>query len=242
MQFDNQTPAEITFFMFPESESDEDDDDDDDDDDESEGSDTDKVNEEERQVNPDSLQYILDTLEKERAEAVHNALNPPEEPIKGGRSLTVGEARQRIAEASIPYQEKMDEARQKFVTAGTMTAEEAKAIVPAEVDGPQDYNKKSQKSDKNKDKAAKIGDSAPPRVVTDDGFPVTQAGMKLFFELNQEVYKRDQDSHNMHIYNDFSGYGVTEVLENMVGRYSIRLNNPKCYKPKQLVIPLRYIT
>ena len=31
-----------------------------------------------------------------------------------------------------------------------------------------------------------------------------------------EQLKRDQDEHCLYIYNDFSGYGVTEVMENQV--------------------------
>ena len=141
---------------------------------------------------------------------MHEALNPPHELVNGCRFMEGGEARRRIAEASNPYEEKMDEARQKFVTAGKMTAEEAKAIVPKTRD---DRKKK-------KDKNAEKGDFVPPRVVTDKGFPVTKAGMERFLEINQEVDKRDQDTHGMYIYNDFSGYGVTEVLENTVRQYA----------------------
>jgi hypothetical protein len=190
--------------MFPGPESDDDD------------SDTDEVYEEEEEVIPASLQGILDRLENERAIAVHEALNPPHELVDGCRSMYVGEAQRRIAEASKPYEEKMDEARQKFVTAGTMTAEEAKTIVPK----IRDDSKKSEKGGGKKDKDTEKGDFVPPRVVTDEGFPVTKAGMKRFFEINQEVDKRDQDMHGMHIYNDFSGYGVTEVLENTVRQYA----------------------
>jgi hypothetical protein len=35
-------------------------------------------------------------------------------------------------------------------------------------------------------------------------------------EDDDEIDKRDQDCHNMYIYNDWTGYGVTEVMENMV--------------------------
>jgi hypothetical protein len=55
-----------------------------------------------------------------------------------------------------------------------------------------------------------------PRFVTDKGFPITQGGMDRFIEIHDEIDKRDQDCHNMYIYNDWTGYGVTEVMENMV--------------------------
>jgi hypothetical protein len=92
------------------------------------GSDSDEDDEEEEEVIPGSLQDILDGLENEKAKAVHEALNPPRK--RGEPScITVGEARERIDEASKPYHEKMDEARQEFVATGKMTAEEATATV-----------------------------------------------------------------------------------------------------------------
>ncbi|KIM95732.1 hypothetical protein OIDMADRAFT_148790 [Oidiodendron maius Zn] len=195
---DNQEPAEITFVMFSAPENEDDD------------SDTDEVDKEEEEVIPGSLQGILDRLEKEKEKAVHEALNPPHELVNGCRTIEGGEARRRIAEASNPYEEKMDEARHKFVTAGMMTAEEAKAIVPNIRDD----------SKKKKDKNAEKADFVPPRVVTDKGFPVTKAGMERFLEINQEVDKRDQDTQGMYIYNDFSGYGVIEVLENTLAEFN----------------------
>lgn len=38
----------------------------------------------------------------------------------------------------------------------------------------------------------------PPRVVTDEGFPVSKAGMKKAFEIRQEVDMRDPDFHAMY--------------------------------------------
>ena len=188
---------------------------------EDDDSDTDEVDKEEEEVMPGSLQCILDRLEKEKEKAVHEALNPPHELVNGCRLIEGGEARRRIAEASNPYEEKMDEARQKFVTAGTMTAEEAKAIVP-------NIRDDSKKKDKNAEKKVFV----PPRVVTDKGFPVTKAGMERFLEINQEVDKRDQDTHGMYIYNDFSGYGVIEVLENMVCQYVQYALSPQKQPPQ----------
>ena len=44
----------------------------------------------------------------------------------------------------------------------------------------------------------------------------TRKGLDRYSYWVQESMKRDQDSFNMHIYNDWSGYGIMEVLENMV--------------------------
>ncbi|RDL36218.1 Uncharacterized protein BP5553_06830 [Venustampulla echinocandica] len=285
----NRDPVEIGFIMWePREEDDEDDTD--------EG-------EEEEEVISGSLQDILDGLENERTKASNEALNPPHEVAQGARLLSSGEIRSRVDEASAPYREKMDEARQKFVTAGTMTAEEAKLIV-----GYNDEMKKERRKakkdlqnglngvQKEKNKAIhlaldhdaadtltveeeqrriteaskpfeekmdkirgvfeqhrrltaaetkaivpNIGDDAgddgkngdgktdkdaekeafvPPRVATDKGFPITKAGIERFYEINEEVNKRDPDMHNMYIYNDFSGYGVIEVLENMLAEFN----------------------
>lgn len=227
------------------------------------------------------MQAILNGLENERAKAVHEALNPPDELNNGCRVVNVGEMRAKIEEASKPYREKMEEERQKLVKAGTMTAEEAKAIV-----GQDDETRKEKKQakknlqtllnrvEKEKIKAIdlvrargglsstekqrkvaeasrwtkserrevvtaeeartyvpNIGGEAEddgknkekeveevPRTVTDKGFPVTKAGFEKMVEINKEVDKRDPDCHDMYIYNDFAGYGVIEVLKNVVSQ------------------------
>jgi hypothetical protein len=48
------------------------------------------------------------------------------------------------------------------------------------------------------------------------GYPVTADGIEKFEWMINEQNKRDQDCHDMYIYNDFSGYGSTEMMENMV--------------------------
>jgi len=53
------------------------------------------------------------------------------------------------------------------------------------------------------------------------GYPVTNEGIEKFQWMINEQDKRDQDRHNMYIYNDFSGYGSTEMIENMVSSPSI---------------------
>lgn len=46
----------------------------------------------------------------------------------------------------------------------------------------------------------------------------TKAGKAAFTMWYGEQLRRDQDEHGLYIYNDFSGYGVTEVMENQVRR------------------------
>ncbi|KAH7391485.1 hypothetical protein BKA64DRAFT_747031 [Cadophora sp. MPI-SDFR-AT-0126] len=50
--------------------------------------------------------------------------------------------------------------------------------------------------------------------VSDLGLPVTEDGMKQCEKLDKEYSKRDQDSHGMHIYNDWNGWGMCELFEN----------------------------
>ena len=52
--------------------------------------------------------------------------------------------------------------------------------------------------------------------VSDLGFPLSEEGGELLENLDKEVEKRDQDRFDMHIYNDWNGWGISEVLENYV--------------------------
>ena len=45
---------------------------------------------------------------------------------------------------------------------------------------------------------------------------VSKKGFELLQEWNVQQAKRDQDSFDMYIFSDFSGYGTCEVIENMV--------------------------
>lgn len=53
-----------------------------------------------------------------------------------------------------------------------------------------------------------------PSEVTDKGFPISADGFENFGNMMQAQYDRDQDRHRMHISNDWTGYGTTEMLEN----------------------------
>jgi hypothetical protein len=45
---------------------------------------------------------------------------------------------------------------------------------------------------------------------------ISEDGLKVFGDLQEQAKKRDQDYHDMYIYNDFSAYGTQEVVENWV--------------------------
>ncbi|KAK0103968.1 hypothetical protein ONS96_005073 [Cadophora gregata f. sp. sojae] len=70
-------------------------------------------------------------------------------------------------------------------------------------------------TDKGKD-----GKEEQSRVVTDKGFPITLAGLEIFNHIITEQQKRDPDYHGMYIYNDYAGYGMTEVLENVLAEFN----------------------
>ncbi|KAH8586500.1 hypothetical protein B0O99DRAFT_644372 [Bisporella sp. PMI_857] len=78
--------------------------------------------------------------------------------------------------------------------------------------------------DKNQDmpKEGELLDNRCDRV-SDLGIPVSEEGMVLLEELDNEVEKRDQDRLNMHIANDWNGWGMSECFENYVGLKSATL-------------------
>ncbi len=45
---------------------------------------------------------------------------------------------------------------------------------------------------------------------------VTKKGFELTLEWQTQQAKRDQDYFDMHVFSDWSGYGICEVIENMV--------------------------
>ena len=52
--------------------------------------------------------------------------------------------------------------------------------------------------------------------VSDLGTPVSEDGMKVCERLDTEINKRDQDQRHMHIYNDWNGWAMSEVMSNLV--------------------------
>ncbi|KAF7903267.1 uncharacterized protein EAF01_006316 [Botrytis porri] len=50
--------------------------------------------------------------------------------------------------------------------------------------------------------------------VSDIGFPISQDGVELAQKLDKERDKRNQDPYDVHIYNDFNGYGSSEAVQN----------------------------
>jgi hypothetical protein len=51
---------------------------------------------------------------------------------------------------------------------------------------------------------------------SDLGLPISEDGMKMCEKIEKEVGKRDQDERGMHIYSDWNGWGVSEVMDNLV--------------------------
>ncbi|KAH7314176.1 hypothetical protein BKA65DRAFT_516287 [Rhexocercosporidium sp. MPI-PUGE-AT-0058] len=56
--------------------------------------------------------------------------------------------------------------------------------------------------------------------VSDLGIPVSEDGMSLCEKLDREYRKRDQDAHDMHIYNDWNGWAMSELLENYLKEFN----------------------
>ncbi|PMD32750.1 hypothetical protein L207DRAFT_536046 [Hyaloscypha variabilis F] len=69
--------------------------------------------------------------------------------------------------------------------------------------------------DKNQDipKKGELIDAWCDRV-SDLGIPVSEEGAELLEKLDKEVEKRDQNRLDMHIYNDWNGWGMSEAFSN----------------------------
>ncbi|PQE18140.1 SAP domain-containing isoform 2 protein [Rutstroemia sp. NJR-2017a BBW] len=132
----------------------------------------------------------------------------------GAKVLTKLELQQQINEVSKPFEQRIDKCREFYEKNRPLTAEEVKAIIPTirhtEEGGGRGEN---DEEPKGKDKDAKNNVAAPPRVATDKGIPVTKLGWQKFVEIKKEADKRDQEVHDMYIYNDFTGYGIKGLAE-----------------------------
>lgn len=160
-----------------------------------------------------NFQEKLNEIQLDLEKACHEA-----QKFDHKRCMSSHGGRARIDKAEAPFLKKMEEAREAVVKYTQLTMEEATAIQP-NIEIEVDNNGNVIRKEKNATKAKKDAEKeafVPPRVVTDKGFPVSKAGMQKCFEIMQEVEKRDPDFHGMYICNDFAGYGVTEVMENLV--------------------------
>ncbi|KAF4629512.1 hypothetical protein G7Y89_g8636 [Cudoniella acicularis] len=52
--------------------------------------------------------------------------------------------------------------------------------------------------------------------VSDLGFPVSKEGIRVLDKLAREQGKRDQDQRGMCVYNDWNGWGMSELMENFL--------------------------
>ena len=67
----------------------------------------------------------------------------------------------------------------------------------------------------------------------------TKAGFELLQKWMEEQEKRDQDNFGMYIYNDFSGYGTMEVMDNMVSLVPIMIPEERVESTQSIVAVLR---
>ena len=56
----------------------------------------------------------------------------------------------------------------------------------------------------------------PATELPDHIWILTRAGFELFLQWREQQEKRNQHNFGMYFYNDFTGYGTREVMENMV--------------------------
>jgi hypothetical protein len=85
------------------------------------------------------------------------------------------------------------------------------------------------------DHPCKIGEKLTNEMikqVSDLGYPISEDGLQKLLWLDQEQENRDPDAHNMYIYNDFAGYGITEIFANMVRTSSPLLSTRSRQNPE----------
>lgn len=87
----------------------------------------------------------------------------------------------------------------------------------------------------NKQVAKKLSADCP-----DWPWIVTRMGNYLVNTYRDEAERRDQDNFGMYIYNDFSGYGPQEVIENQLVAFN-EVFNKKDYDPHRLWILLEAV-
>ncbi|KAF5000513.1 hypothetical protein FGRMN_1680 [Fusarium graminum] len=90
-------------------------------------------------------------------------------------------------------------------------------------EGDEDEDKEDEGADKNREKKPydKLASLHP-----DWPWSFTMRGIDRFTWLQLEALKRDQDDFDLHIYNDFTGYGMHEVMENAFAQFD------SVFKPK----------
>ncbi|KAH8817125.1 hypothetical protein F5884DRAFT_853552 [Xylogone sp. PMI_703] len=160
-----------------------------------------------------NLQRAVNNIQREQNKAVRLALEGD-----GKRVIKAAREKKRVtAEASKPFEEKMAKLKETWVKySDGLTEEEVIAIVPNIPDGEEEDPEIEKQKEKERERRRKEEEAVHPRVVTDEGFPVTKAGLEKFVKINEEMDKRDPDMHAMYIFNDYAGYGAIEVLENLV--------------------------
>lgn len=78
-----------------------------------------------------------------------------------------------------------------------------------EKDADKEGDKEGQKDKKPYDKLASLHPDWP--------WYFTMLGVDRFTWWQIEALKRNQDDFDLHVYNDFTGYGMHELMENIVG-------------------------
>ena len=84
------------------------------------------------------------------------------------------------------------------------------------------YDKKVDEDDNSESSVTEDHDAPDPLHDQDDLDPewpwiMSSSAIDKYLELKKQVELRDQDIQNVYMYNDFTAYGVNEVVDNWVG-------------------------
>ena len=94
-------------------------------------------------------------------------------------------------------------------------------LCPAAEDEDND-DEDSERPSEGKEQACACGraggcvNTAPSFADTAQQWIISKKGIELVIEWTQQQEKRCQDNYNMHIFNHWNGYGISEVIENIV--------------------------
>lgn len=89
-----------------------------------------------------------------------------------------------------------------------------------EEDGDVDSNEKPKSTSPTTQEDPNKSIPPPPP----NGFVISSPALTIFKNHKVAAIKRDQDLFCMHVFNDFTGYGLQEVIENQLNEFNVLMN------------------
>lgn len=169
------------------------------------------------------LQESLNFLQRKLNAAVKEALNED-----NSQDLTAEEEHARIAKAEKPWLKKMDKSREWSMDRKFMKEETEAMMLNIVLDAEGNEIPKPKSAAQLKKEAEEKAFVAP-RMVTNEGLPITQTAMKKRAEICQEVDNRNPDFHDMYskcsefIYSSLDLSQTEDDLDHFLVLFFVRL-------------------